>query len=173
MQNNSAFEGNYMHNFQDAQKGKHFPGAVISWNRDGNHLYFHGEETILQVSVVTDTIIRFRYANYGMFEDDFSYAINPGFAPAIPKLEVLEDSSHYAIHTAKLVVTINKVTMGTNIRNHQNFVVMEDELGFHWEDHNARGGNIVIAHSSKKEGTALEIQLPVKKTEEKLIQTIA
>ena len=152
MEENTAFQGNYMQNFQDAKKGKHFPGEIRSWSQDGNDYYFHGDDTILQVSVVTDTIIRFRYANYGLFEDDFSYALDPHYNGVPSKVEVKEDNSHLSLITAKLVLTINKITMGTAIRDRENFIILEDELGFHWEDHRTRGGNIVICTKRLQSG---------------------
>ncbi|HAA11604.1 MAG TPA: glycosyl hydrolase [Cytophagales bacterium] len=152
MDENTAFQGNYIQNFQDAKKGKHFPGAIQAWSQDGNDFYFHGDETILQVSIVTDTIIRFRYANYGMFEEDFSYALDPAFDGKPTLVEVREDSSHMFLTTEKLVVVINRVTMGTAIRDKNNFIVLEDELGFHWEEHRSRGGNIVICTKRLQSG---------------------
>lgn len=152
MEETTAFEGNYMQNFQDAKKGKNFPGQVLSWTQDGRDYYFHGERTTLQVSLVTDTIIRFRYANYGLFEDDFSYALNEQFEGTAEKTDVKEDSNYIFLVTDKLVVVINRLTLGTSIRDLDNFIVMEDELGFHWEDHRTQGGNIVICTKRVQSG---------------------
>jgi glycyl-tRNA synthetase beta subunit len=47
---------------------KYYPDGVQSYKKEGNYIYFTTSETILEVKVKTDRIIRFRYAADGFFQ---------------------------------------------------------------------------------------------------------
>ena len=138
------FEGNYMEKFKDGSQNKHYPGAMLRWERRGEVFDFFTNETTLRLTVISDFIVRFRYANYGRFQDDFSYAIVDGLTPNYRFLEANEHDGHIELLTAYLSVLIDKATLAVKIKNKNGLVVMEDEAGFHWEDHRSKGGNIVI-----------------------------
>ena len=148
MNNINLPHGNYMENFDDPRRGKQFPGAVLSWQQHGPVILFFCKDTTLQLTVVNDKIIRFRYANFGLFEDDFSYAIDKNFEVSPQSLEVREDTDEIVVATAELFVYINKQTLGTRITNKNGLSILEDELGYHWQKHASYSGNIVI--STKK-----------------------
>ena len=58
---------------------KYYPGKINSYKKEGNFFYFFTEDTILEVKLNTDSIIRFRYAADGIFQKDFSYAVSKYF----------------------------------------------------------------------------------------------
>ena len=54
------------------QKGNLFPSKIIDFKKDVDTLYFYTDnEVILQVKVVRDSVLRFRYTTTGSFEKDF------------------------------------------------------------------------------------------------------
>ncbi|HBK82795.1 MAG TPA: hypothetical protein DDZ41_04235, partial [Flavobacterium sp.] len=56
-------------------KGNLFPSRIISYKKDVDQLYFTTENNVvLQLTVVRDSVIRFRYTTTAIFEKDFSYA---------------------------------------------------------------------------------------------------
>ena len=75
------FSGNYIENFQRDNERERFPGKLVDWEKKDHCLYFYGEECTLELMVLSQDIIRFRYGNDGNFESDFSYAIDPDFKP--------------------------------------------------------------------------------------------
>ena len=57
-------------------KGNLFPSKIISFKKDVDRLYFSTDnDVILQLTVVRDSVLRFRYTTTGIFDKDFSYAI--------------------------------------------------------------------------------------------------
>ena len=58
------------------QKGNLFPSKIINFSKDVDTLYFYTEnDVVLQLTVLRDSVLRFRYTTTGNFENDFSYAI--------------------------------------------------------------------------------------------------
>ena len=57
-------------------KGNLFPSKIIDFKKDVDTLYFSTDnDVILQLTVVRDSLLRFRYTTVGNFDNDFSYAI--------------------------------------------------------------------------------------------------
>jgi alpha-glucosidase len=128
---------------------KFFPGGITELRREGNTFYFYSEpETILELKVLSDRIIRFRYAPEGKFERDFSYAIAPGYEESIVELNLAETASHYKVSTSLVYCLIRKEDIKITITDHNGLVVNEDEAGFHWMHYLGKGGKIVF--NSKK-----------------------
>lgn len=126
------------------QKGNQFPNQVINFTQEVDTLYFKTENhIILQLTVLRDSVLRFRYATEGSFENDFSYAIDEGANRGYNHLEITEDEVHYIVTTSKLVARIEKVSLQTKIYDKDGFLINEDELGFHYEESFEYGGNIV------------------------------
>ncbi|WP_299766004.1 glycoside hydrolase family 31 protein [uncultured Dokdonia sp.] len=126
------------------QKGNQFPNQIIDFNKEVDTLYFKTENlVILQLTVLRDSVIRFRYATEGAFENDFSYAIDEGANRGYNHLEVTSDDLNYIVTTSKLVVHIEKLSLQAKIYDLDGFLINEDELGFHYEESFEYGGNIV------------------------------
>ncbi|GGG05779.1 alpha-glucosidase [Dokdonia pacifica] len=126
------------------QKGNQFPNQIIDFNKEVDTLYFKTENlVILQLTVLRDSVIRFRYATGGAFENDFSYAIDEGANRGYNHLEVMSNDLNYIVTTSKLVVHIEKLSLQAKIYDLEGNIINEDELGFHYEESFEYGGNIV------------------------------
>lgn len=137
--------GNYMENFRSSEDKEFFPGSLISFRQENAHrFYFETAFTILEVTVVSDFIFRFRYANNFIFEDDFSYAMAKDFSPEPPTVSWEEKAGHYEISTPILTCIIYKQDLRKRILDKEGKVINEDEKGFHWEEDKETGNNIVI-----------------------------
>jgi len=136
-------------------KGNLFPSNIISYKKNLDTLSFTTQNNvILHVTVIRDSVIRFRYTTTGLFNKDFSYAITKYASRGYNKLEVTEDDKNYIITTSKLICHISKADTRSSIFDAKtNELICEDELGFHWEESYEFGGDIVkmskISHSSE------------------------
>ncbi len=125
-------------------KGNLYPNSIVDFNRDAEKLYFTTlNGVILEITVLRDSICRFRYATENVFEPDFSYAISENASLGYNKLEVAETETEYLVHTAKLTILVDKKTLRTQISDLDGLILNEDELGFHWEENYEFGGNTV------------------------------
>jgi alpha-glucosidase len=146
---NSIQDNNYMVNDLGNSKEYLFPGKIIGCKQDGNHFLFTCDsEVALSVTVVTDKIIRFRYAVDGHFTDDFSYATDPDFSGPYTIVECKEKVDHYHITTDRVICTIDKERLRVKVLNRSGTVLSEDEQGFHWE-HNFESGGEIVRMSKK------------------------
>ncbi len=121
-----------------------YPGKILSVDQDNYQFLFITERDVhIQISIIRDSVLRFRYAIDGQFEDDFSYAIRENYNKGYDFLEFSESSTYYSISTEKLECRINKEYGSISIFDRIGNVICEDEKGFHWEENDAYGGNIV------------------------------
>lgn len=128
---------------------KYSPDQITKFRREGNTFYFHTKvEIILEVKVLSDRILRFRYATEGKFERDFSYAIAQNYAESIIELSVQEAETEYLITTSLVICRISKENLKVTITDLNGLVINEDEAGFHWMHYLLKGGKIVF--NSKK-----------------------
>lgn len=127
------------------QKGNLFPSKIITFKKDVDRLYFSTDnDVILQLTVLRDSVLRFRYTTTGNFEKDFSYGITKYASTGYNKLVIEEDEEKYIITTSKLICHILKENVKVSIYDGaDNTLISEDELGFHWEESYEYGGNIV------------------------------
>ncbi|MBT8180737.1 MAG: DUF4968 domain-containing protein, partial [Eudoraea sp.] len=125
-------------------KGNLYPNHIIKFKRDTDKFYFTSENgVILEITVLRNSAIRFRYATEEVFQPDFSYAISPDASRGYNKLESTETKTEYLISTSKITVLVDKKTMRTQISDLEGNIINEDELGFHWEENYEYGGNSV------------------------------
>lgn len=146
------FSGNYIEKFQDKNVEEFFPGALVSWEKEGDAFIFHSILASLEVRVVTDDILKFRYGIAGYFSDDFSYAVDPNFEPEKPNYKVDDQKLFFVIKTGVLKCYISKATLLVKITTLDGTPVLEDEKGFHWQDHKHYGGHISICTRVLHEG---------------------
>ncbi|MGO4911829.1 glycoside hydrolase family 31 protein [Leeuwenhoekiella sp. W20_SRS_FM14] len=126
------------------QKGNQFPNEIKEVRQEVDTLYFTTfNEVILQLTVLRDSVIRFRYGTRGILEDDFSYAIDPDSHIGYNHLELSENKNFYIVTTKKLIIKIEKISLQTKILDSEGFLINEDEIGFHYEESFTLGGNIV------------------------------
>ncbi|GMN08228.1 glycoside hydrolase family 31 protein [Croceitalea sp. MTPC5] len=126
------------------KRGNLYPNRIIEYKKDNDKLYFTTDNgVILEITVLRDSAIRFRYATEHSFEPDFSYAISDDVNTGYNELEVIEETSDYVIQTSKIKIYISKGNMKIQIVDLDDLVINEDEVGFHWEENYDYGGNIV------------------------------
>ncbi len=134
-------------------KGDQFPSKIVSFEQDVDSIYFYTDNNvILKVTILRDSLIRFRYTTKGYFSNDFSYAIDKTQSHGYNQLEVVEESTFYMIKTSKVFCKINKKDAKVGIFDIDGFPILEDELGFHWEEYYEHGGNIVKMSKQSKDG---------------------
>lgn len=135
-------------------KGNLFPTKIISYVKNRDTLTFTTENGVaLQVTVVRDSVLRFRFTTTSVFEKDFSYAITKYASRGYNFLDITEDDSFYIITTSKLICNISKADLRSFIYDAKDKTLLcEDELGFHWEESYHHGGNIVKMSKTAQEG---------------------
>jgi alpha-glucosidase len=134
-------------------KGDLYPTAIVSMQQDADSVFFHtNNDVILKLTVLRDSMIRFRYTTKGYFSRDFSYAIDKKHSHGYNFLEVTDEVNFYQIKTSKLQCRIQKIDLRVSIYDLNENVILEDELGFHWEESYEFGGNIVKMSKSSKDG---------------------
>jgi alpha-glucosidase len=127
------------------QKGNLFPSKIIKYTKDVDTLHFTTDNNvILQVTVVRDSVIRFRYSTTGKFEKDFSYGVTVHASRGYSFLKVSEEKTHYIITTSKLICRVEKLSLQISLYDAIDLkLINEDEIGFHWEESYEYGGDIV------------------------------
>lgn len=127
------------------QKGNQFPSHITHYSKDVDTLYFTAKNgVVLQLTIFRDSVLRFRYATTGKFDNDFSYAITKYASRGYNKLEVVEEKNQYVITTSKLLCKVGKDHMHVQLYDAiDGKLINEDEIGFHWEESYEYGGNIV------------------------------
>ncbi len=126
------------------RRGNLFPNRVVDFKQDNDRFYFTTQNgVILELTVMRDSMVRFRYATEHVFEPDFSYAISKEVITGYNKLEVQDDIPTYVIETSKIKIYINKSDLKIQIMDLEDNMISEDDAGFHWEENYDYGGNIV------------------------------
>lgn len=126
------------------RKGNQFPDSIASFKKKANTFSIAtNNDVLLQITVIRDSIFRFRYATEGNFPPDFSYAIDVNAPHGYNHLESEETADSYIIKTAKLVLHIDKRSLKKRIYDIEGVLISEDEAGFHWEFSYEHGSDIV------------------------------
>jgi alpha-glucosidase len=85
---------------------KHYPDTIKEWKKEGNYFYFYTSETILEIRIISDKIIRFRYAADGKFQRDFSYAVSDRLEESPVNFGLREFEEAFELYTDALRVFI-------------------------------------------------------------------
>lgn len=134
-------------------KGDLFPSKIIEFKKEVDSVYFYTDNSvILKITVLRDSLLRFRYTTKGYFSKDFSYAIDKNQSHGYNFLEVTEEKTCYTIQTNKVICKIQKEDLRIVITDLKGYPILEDEKGFHWEESYHFGGNIVKMSKASKEG---------------------
>jgi len=135
-------------------KGNLTPSKVIDFRKDVDTLYFSTDnDVVLQVTVLRDSVLRFRYTTTGSFDNDFSYAITKYASMGYNHLEIEDLKTFYKITTSKLECHISKTNLGVQIYDALDHrLINQDEIGFHWEESYEFGGNIVKMSKVSNDG---------------------
>ncbi|MFH7019178.1 glycoside hydrolase family 31 protein [Flavobacterium sp. FlaQc-47] len=134
-------------------KGDLYPSKIVSYEHEGDTIFFHtANKVILKVTILRDSLIRFRFTTKGYFSNDFSYAIDKTQLHGYNFLELTEEETYFQIRTSKVKCNIQKIDLRLSIYDLNDLLILEDELGFHWEESYEYGGNIVKMSKSSKDG---------------------
>ncbi|KQX00511.1 glycoside hydrolase family 31 protein [Flavobacterium sp. Root420] len=134
-------------------KGDLYPSKIVSHEHEGDSIFFHTDnKVILKVTILRDSLIRFRFTTKGYFSNDFSYAIDKTQLHGYNFLELTEEETYFLIRTSKVKCKIQKADLRLSIYDLNDLLILEDELGFHWEESYEYGGNIVKMSKSSKDG---------------------
>ncbi|UMY64690.1 MULTISPECIES: glycoside hydrolase family 31 protein [unclassified Flavobacterium] len=134
-------------------KGDQYPSGIASVVHEGDSIFFHSDNNvILKVTVLRDSLLRFRYTAKGYFSKDFSYAIDPNQSHGYNFLEVKEYKEYWQIQTSKVLCRVRKNDMRVGLYDIEGHLILEDEKGFHWEESYHFGGNIVKMSKQSREG---------------------
>jgi len=110
----------------------HIPDQIESATQQELNVYiFRCKNKItLQVSFLTESMIRFRYAINGEFQNDFSYAIDDEFNASDPKTHLEEENDFFKITTSHVQCFVLKEGMKVHIKNLDGACICEDDGGF-------------------------------------------
>ncbi|MFN3756843.1 MAG: TIM-barrel domain-containing protein, partial [Flavobacterium sp.] len=134
-------------------KGDQYPTKVLSFEQDADNILFYTvNNVVLKITVLRDSLLRFRYTTKGYFNKDFSYAIDKNQSHGYNELQVTEHKDFYLITTSKIKCRILKSNAKITIFDLDGFAILDDELGFHWEESYEFGGNIVKMTKHSQEG---------------------
>lgn len=131
-------------NTEIEKRGNLFPNHIIDHKQDNEKFSFITKNgVILQITILRDSTVRFRYATDFAFEDDFSYAISDDVSFGYNELEFEEKAAIFVITTSKIKIFITKENLKIHIEDLEGQPICEDDAGFHWEENFDYGGNIV------------------------------
>ncbi|NER08968.1 alpha-glucosidase [Muriicola jejuensis] len=125
-------------------KGNLYPDQIVAFKQDSDKFYFTTDNgVILEITLIRNSTIRFRYATDHVFQPDFSYAISPTAPRGYSHFEPEETETEYLIRTSKLKILVDKKSLRVQISDLEGNIINEDELGFHYEENYTFGGNTV------------------------------
>ncbi|MHB1921989.1 MAG: glycoside hydrolase family 31 protein [Chitinophagaceae bacterium] len=130
---------------------KYFPDAIKSWKKEGNYFYFYTSETILEIRVISDKVIRFRYASDGNFQREFSYAVIQDLKESIVFFNIREQEGSFEIFTDLIHVFVEKENLQITITDKEGRIINQDEKGFHYQHYLSKGGKIVYCSKQIQE----------------------
>ncbi|MEO1514180.1 MAG: glycoside hydrolase family 31 protein [Bacteroidota bacterium] len=108
------------------------PDEVHYAEVDGSQVLFHCRNGIqLKVELISPRIFRLRYAPKGVFQANFSYAIDPDFTPAADALQLDETEDHYLLSTPQLQCKVVKKGMKVHFLNPAGDMICEESSGFY------------------------------------------
>ncbi|MEM9545003.1 MAG: TIM-barrel domain-containing protein [Bacteroidota bacterium] len=121
-----------------------YPSAMHSYDMQEDFLEIKDHNGVaLRIYIIDEYILRFRYAVEGLYESDFSYAIDPTFQKKKIETKLLESEKLLTLSTPAVVCKIAKRDLRISIYDHAGRIILEDEKGFHWEENKEYGGFIV------------------------------
>ena len=116
-------------------KGNLYPTGLISYEHDQDTVNFITKNGVrLQLTILRDNMMRFRYTTNGIFEHDFSYAVDQNHPHGFNHLEISENETHVVVKTEKFICKVAKDDLRVGMYEHSGKIILEDELGFHWEE---------------------------------------
>ena len=135
---------NYMDSGRKIKVKDLFAGQVQSVDKDSGICTLTCDNRVkLSVQALDPDVILFNYAPDGYLGDGFSYAAVPENFPNTPELEVTETKHSVHVATSSLRMEISNKGLRISIFDTEGNLLSDDEKGFHWEQNDQYGGNIV------------------------------
>ncbi len=122
---------------------KKYLGIPNNAEKTGNKIYFSDGDAKVEVTVVTDEIIRIRLAPHGVFLEEFSYAV-PKLEHQAPEFELLETEFEFLVSTRVVNCHIRKKDFFISFSDKNNHVTSTDAVPMHWEENVKFGGYYVF-----------------------------
>ena len=121
---------------------KKYLSRPLSAEQKNNKFYFSDGDAKVEITVITDEIIRVRLAPHGVFLDEFSYAV-PKLEKKVSVFGMHEHENEYVVYTNIINCHINKEDFFISFSDNQNFVTSSDAVPMHWEENVKFGGYYV------------------------------
>jgi alpha-glucosidase len=121
---------------------KKYLATPIGAEQKGNKFYFTDGDAKVEVTVVTDEIIRVRLAPHSVFLDEFSYAV-PKLEKKVSVFGLYEDENEYVVSTNIVNCHVRKKDFFISFSDNQNHVTSSDAVPMHWEENVKFGGYYV------------------------------
>ena len=136
---------NYIETGMPAEEGELFAGQVVTHvDEEGRQVFHCDNRCALEVRFLAGDVVRFRFAPYGDFEEDFSYGLDPEAKVEIVPPGVEEEDEQFVLRAGGLVVFLQKEGLRVRIEDLEGQVLSEDEKGFHWHRNEDFGGEVVM-----------------------------
>ena len=84
----------------------------------------------LRIQVLTNAIVRLRYSPNGIFERDFSYALQPDFEAEKVTVRLSETDNEYLLVSDQLQIVVRKKHLRVLIYDSDDHLLSEDEVGY-------------------------------------------
>ncbi|RYG53391.1 MAG: DUF4968 domain-containing protein [Chitinophagaceae bacterium] len=134
-------------------KGDLYPSVINKVIKETDSVFFYtANDVILNLVILRDSLIRFRYTTKGYFSKDFSYAIDANQSHGFNEFQFTEQDDFYEVKTSKLRCTIRKSDVHVTIYDLAGTVILDEEIGFHWEESYQMGGNIIKMSKVSRDG---------------------
>ncbi len=121
---------------------KKYLGIPVGAEQKGNKFFFTDGDAKVEVTVVTDEIIRVRLAPHSVFLDEFSYAV-PKLDKKVSVFGLSENENEYVVSTNIVNCHIRKKDFFISFSDNQNHVTSSDAVSMHWEENVKFGGYYV------------------------------
>ena len=122
---------------------KKYLGVPNAAEKLGNKIYFSDGDAKVEVTIVTDEIIRVRLAPHGVFLEEFSYAV-PELSSKRAKFELLETEFEFLVSTPVVNCHIRKKDFFISFSDKNNHITSADAVPMHWEENIKFGGYYVF-----------------------------
>jgi alpha-glucosidase len=122
---------------------KKYLGVPIHAEQKTNKFFFTDGDATVEITVVTDEIIRVRLAPHSVFLDEFSYAV-PKLEHKAVKFKLLENEFEYCVSTKAVNCHIRKKDFFISFSDHNDNITSADAVPMHWEENIKFGGYYVF-----------------------------
>ena len=122
---------------------KKYLGAPKHVEQKDNKFFFSDGEATVEVTVVTDEIIKVRMAPHGVFLEEFSYAV-PKHELKATAFNLHDKADEYRISTNTVNCHISKENFFVSFSDNENHVTSSDAVPMHWEENVQFGGYYVF-----------------------------